>query len=236
MSEGNLDADSFLGVPEDVGDPLANMNIRGGGTIVVHGSGANWTITTDGSEGDVADIADDDDAPFQLGFALRGADASSAYVRPSVVTGLETVHMPVIGSTPLDEDPAPSISISGTKTVYLRIEIACIGKLIVNSDPTAYEIDEGYTTLTGDITVTTDKTGETLPAINTSTGANTTPGVWYIPLGAMTQNDNPARIVVLSQWIYGPTAVRLCSTGILAIVPPVIIHTGTIDQLEAPIP
>lgn len=166
-----------------------------------------------------------------LGFTLSAA-AGGVTVSPSVVTGFDTVYMPETDEGDrLDDTVAPIITFSGEETIYLKFEMEPLGVLIPGITPDTYLLDEADNDLVDSkiLVVAEKEEDEQLAAINSTTGVSTATGVYYIPLGKATNTGGNVTGVI--NYMHGPIACRLCYTGIVSISPPVIVHTGAVDEI-----
>lgn len=170
-----------------------------------------------------------DNTLFLKVYAKSVNEVARAAITPGVVTGLDAVYIPTIGATPIDDDESPSISISGTETIYLRIEIEPEPSRIPGSSPAAYEISESLFTVVNGVTVETDASDQQPAMIDAESGSVTQSGIFYIPLAKVQKSGSS--LTVLSNYMYGPIGVKFCSSGLLAIAPPVFIHSGDLQSL-----
>lgn len=218
------DLPSFSDINRLVDDAVGGLEITGPG---VSGGDGNWVIQPTETFRE-PDIIINEVPPFIPGFRVSfDAEAGEATVRWAAVTGLNASgYVPVVtGGTALDADTTPVTSASAGDYIYLGVEITPATELIPNT--TVYRMkDSGYTIVNDRVVVTTNASNTQLPAFDSSTGAVTQNGIYAVPLARIT-SDNRVKQLTL-----GPQAWTFCSSGMLTVMAPVIVHTGDLVQLS----
>lgn len=160
---------------------------------------AGWSQGPNGIEPSESGSSESSNWPFEPYFD----DSGNAYIRPGRVfpgSGGSGI-MPTMGGTALDNSTPPSISgkDSGTHVPWLKITHVPASESF--TDPfaggTKYRLAGGGTVSTVTIEWTTSVTsapsGSTAPAVNVSTGAVTTNGVYMVPIAEIVDGVVPAK-------------------------------------------
>lgn len=190
----------------------------------VHPGGRHgWSESPNGW---VPPVSTADAALVKLGFTVTRADDLNVKVSPSVVSGVSVIaKMPRIGNTPLDAEETPLLPFAKTESGYVGLRVTITPETEISSDGESYQIKDGAGLLYGEITVEKFNGSEEmefeshLAEIDSETGEFTERGVFIIPL-AKQEADGP---ISNTGYYFGPLGVRLCSSGTLQVIGPVIV-------------
>lgn len=205
--------------------------------LAVHGAGSGGfpdIVIHPQEEKEDRRIIQNEETQYSPGFIVYNVGNSKVSILGggSVVSGLDDTYVPEISGTSIHTTPAPTITVSNNDIVSLKVEI--------EPDTEEYDtnqwriIDSGFTVVNSRIDVVSQASASnTLPTINTSTGAVTQNGIYYIPLAKCTVDGDGE---VTPEFKYyaekGPIGVKFCSTGLLTIWGSIQIRFGSLQTFD----
>jgi hypothetical protein len=165
-------------------------------------------------------------AQTKLGFTVTRASETHVKVSPSIVSGASVIaKMPVIGSTALDASEPPTLAVSAAETAYICLKVTIEPDSELGSDGTTYQLKAGAGLVVGNITVekfasVAEMEDESQAAsIDPADGATINQGIFMIPLA----KQESGGAVSNRGYYFGPLGIRLCESGTIQIIGPVIV-------------
>lgn len=168
-------------------------------------------------------------APFTPGFYCSVVDDNGVQkvgITPSVVF-LNSAYVPENESgKALDDDDPPLFSISGTQTLYIRVEIQPHTTIIPGSSPDAYAISNGaFTVAGGNVTITTTEENQ-WAEISATTGEVGQNHIVTWPLTKATNTGGTITFDTPHQYMYGPISGQWADGRLAPVAPTFYSFSG----------